>query len=273
MNAFRSGAASARAGLRTSGPERSAGAVLPFGPSLSKPSRASAITAGATLRRGRHSAAAKRSPFGLGVSKPSRACTALARARPRAGRPVRSAVGGRRKAPTPLRCSGREGGCATRPLRAACGDPQPELGQSSPSLGCASGNPRGPALLGAAHSRPDLPARSLAEPPVARVVTHATRVPRPEGSALPGRIGDGEQRSPARGSLPPVAAGRRGLASSGCGTAKTARRGRVPQPPWPGEHRSAPEASPRAAPLSPGRALPSGTRPPAARKTASTGAA
>ena len=98
------------------------------------------------------------------------------RARLRAGEPVRSAVGGRRCAPTALRCSVCEGGCGTRPfgvrvtsLREVSELPRCDARcagngarQSSPSRRCAAGNPRRPALLGAAHSLPGPPARSLA---------------------------------------------------------------------------------------------------------------
>ena len=48
-------------------------------------------------------------------------------------------------ASTALRCSVRAGGCGTRPLRAACGDPEPELEQSSPPPRCAWRNLPGPA--------------------------------------------------------------------------------------------------------------------------------
>src|SRR6476661_4420687 len=103
-------------------------------------------------------------PFGLSLSKPSRACPGLARARLRAGRPARSAVGGRlRRRPALAGGSlAREASkspqglllvharpCAARAARAAAqlallpAARATELGQSSPSLGCASGNPRG----------------------------------------------------------------------------------------------------------------------------------
>ena len=130
----------------------------------------------------------------------------LARARLRAGGPVRSAVGGRPCGPAARRCSVCEGGCGTRPfgvrvtsLREVSEPPRCDARcagngarQSSPSHRCAAGNPRSPALLGAAHSLPRPPTRSLAG--TGSVYSGARKAPAPlrrEGSALTGRMGAG----------------------------------------------------------------------------------
>jgi hypothetical protein len=88
-----------------------------------------------------------------------------------------------------LRCSLREGGCVTRPFgRCATNGAL----QSSPSRRCAAGNPRSPALLGAAHSLPSPPARSLASS--ASVYSIARKAPTllgPEGGVPTGRMGAG----------------------------------------------------------------------------------
>jgi hypothetical protein len=112
------------------------------------------------------------------------------------------------------------------------------------------------ALLAAAQGRPNLPARSLADIALAFGATQGRAFVRPEGSALPRRIGAGEQRSAARVCPAPWRrVGEKALCSAASsGDAESS------QPPSRSEQRSAPSASPRAAPLSLGRALPSGPR-------------
>jgi hypothetical protein len=99
---------------------------------------------------------------------------------------------------------------------------------------------------------PSKPLSGRAEP--VEALLPATGWTAPEGSALPGRIGAGEQRSGARGS--PARMRRTGEKALCEGASSD--RAESSQPPSRSEQRSAPEAWPRAAPLSPGRALPSG---------------
>jgi hypothetical protein len=187
---------------------------------------------------------------GLGLS----ACGPLrmmasrsARARLRVGRPGRSAIGAFACGEGSLRCSRREGGCGTRPFARCAGN---GARQSSPSRRCAAGNPRAAALLGADNSRPDLPTHSLAGGGSLYSTRRETAaLPGPEGSALTGRMGAGEQRSAERGS-PAYAPGRREAV-------RWAPRPAVPtaasQPPSRSEQRSAPSPQARAATAKPRR--------------------
>ena len=180
------------------------------------------------------------------------ACGALTvvasrRARLRAGGPVRSAVGGRRCAPTPLCCSVPRP-AAKLAARAALA-PLRQLPRVSSRSALARAAAR-PALLGAAHSLPGPPARSLAghRVPHGRP-TRGSVGSRPEGGVPTGRMGAGEQRSGARGS-PAYPPGRREAV-------RWAPRSAVPtaasQPPSRSEQRSAPSLKARAATAKPRR--------------------
>ena len=185
---------------------------------------------------------------------------ASARARLRAGGPVRSAVGGRRCAPTPLCCS------VPRPAAKLAARAALATLRQLPRVSSRSALARaaaGPALLGAAHSLPGPPARSLAgSGSVYSSARETPRVPGPEGSALTGRMGAGEQRSVARGS-PAYPPGRREAV-------RWAPRPAVPtaasQPPSRSEQRSAPSPQARAATAKPRQGTALGPRANAAQR-------
>jgi hypothetical protein len=94
------------------------------------------------------------------------------RARLRVGGPARAPADARPAGSGSLRCSAPEGGSGPRPRTAgALLRNVPVLGARHPRRRAALGRrrdaPRGAALLGAYHSRPDLPTRSLASTTVA----------------------------------------------------------------------------------------------------------
>jgi hypothetical protein len=179
-----------------------------------------------------------------------------------------------------LRCSRREGGCVTRPfgvrvtsLREMSEPPRGDgrcatngALQSSPSRArlCMPGPlarrarvrrdscssrlaPRSAALLGADHSRPDLPAPSLAGSGGLYSATHATADVRREGSALTGRMGAGEQRSEER--VCPAACRRVGEKALCSGPFRADAESS--QPPSRNEQRSVPSPQARAATAKP----------------------
>jgi hypothetical protein len=178
------------------------------------------------------------------------ACEALtvvasARARLRAGGPVRSAVGGRRCAPTALCCSVPRP-AAKLAARAALA-PLRQLPRVS-SRSALARAAASPALLGAAHSLPGPPARSLAgSGSLCSSAREAPPLPRHEGSALTGRMGAGEQRSAERGS-PVYPPGRREAVRW---VPRSAAPTAASQPPSRSEQRSAPSLKARVATAKP----------------------
>jgi hypothetical protein len=182
-----------------------------------------------------------------------------ARARLRAGRPGRSGIGARPCRPGPLRCSLREGGCDDSALALDA----PAHRAFSPAARKRSAAPRSPALLGADNSRPHLPAHSLAGTGgVYSSARETPRVPGPEGSALTGRMGAGEQRSAERGS-PVYPPGRREAVRW---VPRSAAPTAASQPPSRSEQRSAPSLKARAATPKPRQGTALGPRANAAQR-------
>ena len=166
---------------------------------------------------------------------------ASTRARLRAGGPVRSAVGGRRCAPTPpLRCSvPRPAANSLRELRSLRSDNCRE------SVHEARWRARPRALR--CRRRPFAPGPTRPQPCGQRQLvferSRNTTVPGPEGSALTGRMGAGEQRSAERGS-PAYPPGRREAVRW---VPRSAAPTAASQPPSRSEQRSAPSPQARAA--------------------------
>jgi hypothetical protein len=146
-----------------------------------------------------------------------------------------------------LCCSVCEGGCGTRPFARCAGN---GALQSSPSRRCAAGNPRSAALLGADHSRPDLPAPGLAgKGGVCSKVRKAPPLLGPEGGVPSGRMGAGEQRSAER--VCPAVPRRVGEKALCSGPFRADAESS--QPPSRSEQRSAPSPQARAATAKPRR--------------------